>query len=69
MYIYDNLSNLERRIAALEITPDSTQLDPLVQVLETLDDTELGLLDEYLSLQSAGFLEEAFRYGGGRIVL
>ena len=55
------LNNLERRIAALERPLSQRGIDPLVEVLETLNDTELGLLDEYLSLQSAGFSEEAIR--------
>ena len=56
-----NLSILERRITALEKPLSQSGIDPLVEVLETLDDTELGLLDEYLSLQSAGFSEDAIR--------
>ncbi len=56
-----NLNNFERRIAALEITPEGTQIDPFSEALKTLDVTELYLLDEYVSLQSAGFSEEAIR--------
>jgi hypothetical protein len=54
-----NLNNLERRIAALEIAPEGTQIDPFSEALKALDVSELGLLDEYVSLQSAGFSEEA----------
>lgn len=56
-----NLNNFERRIAALEITPESTHQDPFSEALKALDVTELCLLDEYVSLQSAGFSEEAIR--------
>jgi len=56
-----NLNNLERRIAALEIPSENTQQDPFSEALKTLDVTELCLLDEYVSLQSAGFSEEAIR--------
>ena len=56
-----NLSILERRITALEITPETTHIDPFSEALKALDVTELGLLDEYVSLQSAGFSEDAIR--------
>ena len=38
-----NLNNFERRIAALEITPERTQIDPFSEALKALDVTELGL--------------------------
>jgi hypothetical protein len=56
-----NLNNLERRIAALEKPLSQSIIDPLVEVLGGLMDDELICLDEYLSLQSAGFSEEAIR--------
>lgn len=48
-----NISNLERRIAVLE--KPQFGFDPLVLAMETLDDTELGLLEEYMSLLHSGF--------------
>ncbi|MEI2763312.1 hypothetical protein, partial [Methanothrix soehngenii] len=30
-------------------------IEPLVQAMETLDDTEIGILQEYMSLLNAGF--------------
>jgi len=50
-----NLSNLERRVAVLERAQNMSGIDPLVLAMETLDDTELGILEEYMSLLNAGF--------------
>ena len=50
-----NLSNLERRVAKLEKPQNMSGIDPLVLAIETLDDTELGILQEYMSLLNAGF--------------
>jgi len=44
---------LKGRIAVLE-RPRSG-IEPLVQAMETLDDTEIGILQEYMSLLNAGF--------------
>ena len=33
-------------------------IDPLVLAMEILDDTELGLLEEYMSLLNAGFSQD-----------
>ena len=48
-----SLNNLKGRIAVLE-RPRSG-IEPLVQAMETLDDTEIGILQEYMSLLNAGF--------------
>jgi hypothetical protein len=50
-----NLSNLERRVAVLERAQNMSGIDPLVFAMETLEDTELGILEEYMSLLNAGF--------------
>ncbi len=44
---------MKGRIAVLE-RPRSG-IEPLVQAMETLDDTEIGILQEYMSLLNAGF--------------
>jgi len=46
---------MERRIALLERPQNGNGIDPLVLAMETLDDTELGILQEYMSLLNAGF--------------
>ena len=54
------LSILERRIAALE-RPCSTDLDPenaAIDALDVLNETELGLVDEFMNLVWAGFPSE-----------
>ena len=50
-----NLSNLEHRVAMLERPQNMSGIDLLVLAMETLDDTELGILQEYMSLLNAGF--------------
>jgi hypothetical protein len=52
-----SIASHERRIAALEC-PAKSELDPLVLVLETLNDNELGLVTEFRSLIIAGFQVE-----------
>ena len=52
-----NINNLERRIAKLE-TNTSIGIDleqAAVSALDILNDTELGILDEYMSLVHSGF--------------
>ena len=52
-----NINNLEKRIAALEIST-GIDIDPekvAVAALDILNDTELGILDEYMSLVHSGF--------------
>ena len=39
----------------LERPQNGNGIDPLVLAMETLDDTELGILQEYMSLLNAGF--------------
>ena len=46
---------MERRIALLERPQNGNGIDPLVLAMETLDDTEIGILQEYMSLLNAGF--------------
>ncbi|GEM_PF-2914143 len=41
----------------LESPQNMSGIDPLVFVMGTLTDTELGLLDEYFSLLKAGFAQ------------
>ena len=53
----NNINNLEKRIAALEVST-GIDIDPekvAVAALDILNDTELGILDEYMSLVHSGF--------------
>jgi hypothetical protein len=50
-----NLNNLERRVAVLERPQNMGGIDPLILAMEILDDTELGVLEEYMCLLNAGF--------------
>jgi len=52
-----NLTGMERRVSVLERPQNMGGIDPLILVMETLTDTELGLLDEYFSLLKAGFAQ------------
>jgi hypothetical protein len=54
-----NLSNLERRVEALEI--HMAGLDPLEFAIDSLRDNEIGLLSEYRELHLAGFTAEEVR--------
>ena len=55
-YILRNLSNLERRVEALE--KPMAGIDPFVSAMDSLSDNELGLLSEYRELRLAGFDDE-----------
>jgi hypothetical protein len=48
-----NLSNLERRITVLE--RPTADIDLLEIAINKLNDNELGLIEEYMSLLNAGF--------------
>ena len=48
---------MERRVSFLERPQSMGGIDPLVLVMETLNDSELGLLDEYFGLLKAGFAQ------------
>ena len=50
-----NLNNLEHRVSVLERPQNMSGIDPLVLVMEILNETELGVLEEYMSLLNAGF--------------
>jgi hypothetical protein len=52
-----SLTSLENRIEVLE-RPTKSSIDPLVLALETLNDNELGLVEEFRNLLNAGFLPE-----------
>lgn len=54
-----NLSNLERRVEALEI--HMVGIDPLEFAIDSLSDNEIGLLSEYRELCLAGFTAEEIR--------
>lgn len=49
-----NLNNLERRVTILE-RPNGFVFDPDVTALDSLNDTELGLVEEMMNLAWAGF--------------
>jgi hypothetical protein len=52
-----NFASLDRRVTILERPAGSTGLDPLVLILERLNDNERALLEEYFGLVKAGFSE------------
>jgi len=50
-----SLNSLERRVSILERPQNMSGIDPLIIAMEILDDTELGVLEEYMSPINAGF--------------
>lgn len=50
-----SLNSLERRVSILERPQNMGGIDPLVFAMEKLNDNELGLIDEYMSLLQSGF--------------
>jgi hypothetical protein len=53
-----NFTSLERRVTILERPTSGIGLDPLVLILERLNDNERGLLEEYFGLVKSGFSAE-----------